>query len=327
MIVKILVTGANGFLGSAIINELIDADLSVKSTDINEYAIIDKVSYHQADILRPSTLTSAFDDIDAVIHAAGLAHKFDKSKLYSNRFHEVNAEGTKNVIETAAKKGIKRFVLISSVSVYGGYSYNNDENSICNPETPYAESKLNAEHLAIQTARESGINLTILRLATLYGEGDPGNIARLIRVLDKDRFVWIGKGKNLKSLLHRNDAARACVEVVKKPLSGINVYNVSAPPHSMKEIVDTIAFALKKYPPSWNIPASFTLNFAKAMNFISLNHGRLSNLYDTLQKWIAEDYYNAEKFYNTFDFKTKISLIEGIQEEVSWYKKSTFKER
>lgn len=324
MIDRILVTGANGFLGSAIINELIDGDLSVKSTDINENAIIDKVSYHQADILRPSTLSSAFDDIGAVIHAAGLAHIFDKSKLYSNRFHEVNAEGTKNVIEIAAEKGIKRFILISSVSVYGGLSYDNDENGICQPEGSYAESKLNAEQYAIQTARESGINLTILRLATLYGEGDPGNIARLIRVLDKGRFIWVGDGKNLKSLLHRKDAARACAEVVKKPLSGINIYNVSAPPHLMKTIVDTIAFGLKKFPPSWYIPASLALNSAKAIKLISLNHGRLSTVYDILQKWLANDYYKSEKFYSTFDFKIKISLQEGIQEEVSWYKKKNF---
>ena len=70
--------------------------------------------------------------------------------------------------------------------------------------------------------------LTILRLATLYGEGDPGNVGRLIRTLDRGRFLWIGDGSNRESLLYKGDAARACMAVAERPASGINIYNVSA---------------------------------------------------------------------------------------------------
>ena len=57
--------------------------------------------------------------------------------------------------------------------------------------------------------------LTILRLATLYGEGDPGNVGRLMRTLDRGRFLWIGDGSNRESLLYRGDAARACMAVAE----------------------------------------------------------------------------------------------------------------
>ena len=65
--------------------------------------------------------------------------------------------------------------------------------------------------------------LTILRLATLYGEGDPGNVGRLMRKLDRGRFLWIGDGSNRKSLLYKGDAARACMAVAERPASGITI--------------------------------------------------------------------------------------------------------
>ncbi|MEK7776125.1 MAG: NAD-dependent epimerase/dehydratase family protein, partial [Planctomycetota bacterium] len=113
-----------------------------------------------------------------------------------------------------------------------------DENTPCNPVGPYALSKYNAELRAIEIAREAGMALTILRLATLYGEGDPGNVGRLMRTLDRGRFLWIGDGSNRKSLLYKGDAARACMAVAERSASGINIYNVSAPACTMREIVD-----------------------------------------------------------------------------------------
>jgi len=86
-----------------------------------------------------------------------------------------------------------------------------------NPVGPYALSKYNAKLRAIEIARDSGMALTILRLATLYGEGDPGNVGRLLRTLDRGRFLWIGDGSNRKSLLHKGDAARACMAVAERP--------------------------------------------------------------------------------------------------------------
>jgi nucleoside-diphosphate-sugar epimerase len=112
-------------------------------------------------------------------------------------------------------------ILISSVSVYGPYTLGlYDENTPCRPVGPYPLSKFHAELRAIEIADKSGMALTILRLATLYGEGDPGNVGRLIRSLDQGRFVWIGDGSNRKSLLYKRDAARACVAVASSPAAG-----------------------------------------------------------------------------------------------------------
>jgi nucleoside-diphosphate-sugar epimerase len=103
---------------------------------------------------------------------------------------------------------------------------------------------------------------------------------------------------------------------------GKNIYHVPAPLCKMREIVAEIAVVLGKTVPSWHVPASFALNSAKIVKKISFNRGRLSTIHDTLEKWLADDYYNTGKFCKAFHFQTKISLEEGIRREVEWFKKT-----
>lgn len=316
---NILVTGSAGFLGSEVVCQAVKAGLSVTATDQSSGRKFPGVDFIPSDILEPFSLSKVFKGTDCVCHVAGLAHIFKKSEALSAPFNTVNVVGSENVAQAAIKAGVQHFVFISSVSVYGGEAHGKDEESECHPEGPYAESKWQAERCLIELCLTAGVNLTILRLATLYGEEDPGNMARLIGSIERGRFVWVGRGENLKSLLHREDAARACIAVIKEPVSGMNVYNVSAPPHKMRDIVAAITLTLGKSVPSFHIPASFALNSAKILKILSFNLGRFSTVHGTLQKWLADDYYNTEKFYSIFNFHTEVTIEEGIKREVDWY--------
>ena len=195
-----------------------------------------------------------------------------------------------------------------------------DETTPCNPVGPYALSKYNAELRAIEIARESGMALTILRLATVYGEGDPGNVSRLMRTLDRGRFLWIGDGSNRKSLLYKGDAARACMAVAERPASGINIYNVSAPACTIREIVDGIADALGKYPCPVRIPASLALFLSRHLSKIP--NRRMAGLHQTVKKWLAEDVYDTRRFEEAYGFQTKTNLENGLKREVDWYRRN-----
>ena len=210
-------------------------------------------------------------------------------------------------------------VLVSSVSVYGRHEQPLvDETFPCNPETPYAESKYQAEQLAAAAAQAAGMRLTVLRLATLYGEGDPGNVARLFRAVDRRRFVWIGDGSNQKSLIHRDDAARACIAAAIHPASGVRTYNVAAPPCTMRQIVETIAKALARKLPTWHVPAGMAMNLSRVASMLTLGRTRLGSLPDTLRKWLADDAYSAERFETDLLFRTQVPLAEGICREAAW---------
>lgn len=324
---RMLLTGAHGFLGSAILRQTINSGIPFIATD--RFPCKDYVAgeYVAADILDSRSISNIMIDVDRVCHVAGLAHVFDRSQISSQSFQDINVSGTENIARAAAAAGVKYFIFISSVSVYGGVSHGKDELSECHPENPYALSKWEAERILIDFCQKEKINLTILRLATLYGEGDPGNVRRLIRLIDRGQFIWIGRGENLKSLLHREDAARACVSVLLSPSSGIHIYNVAAPPYRMQDIVQKISKNLGIRTPCVHIPSDFALTFTKAIKSISFNHFRLGALHDNIKKWLADDYYTTDKISRIYNFEAKVSLEEGIRREVEWYKAELSKSR
>jgi len=318
---NILVTGANGFLGRAILDKMQHSDISVNATDFSATGSTPGIGYFKADITRPEELKPVLENTTTVIHVAGLAHIFFPDENSVEKFRQINEIGTANVASAAVTEGVGHLIVISSVSVYGPYTQGMyDENTACNPVGPYPLSKYNAELRAIEIARESGMALTILRLATLYGEGDPGNVGRLMRTLDKGRFVWVGDGSNRKSLLYKGDAARACVAVAEQPASGIKIYNVSAPSCTMCEIVDGIADALGKHPFSVRVPASLALFLSRHLSRIP--NRRMAGLHQTVKKWLAEDVYDTRRFEEACGFQTKTSLKDGLKREVDWYRQN-----
>lgn len=317
----ILVTGATGFIGSAILEKLQASDFEIYPTDRFKSPGLPLPNYKQASILDNISLLPLFKKVDCVIHAAGLAHQFENNKDRWATLREVNVEGTVNITKVAIAAGVRHLILISSVAVYGSHSPNEvSEQMPCNPEGPYAQSKYLAEQGAIQVAGEAGMDLTILRLATVYGEGDPGNLARLMRAIDRGRFLWVGSGSNRKSLIHREDVARACIAVLRKPLKGINIFNVSAPSYTMREIVEKLAKALGRSLPKWHIPVPLALGIAEMGGKFGGEKGRLAGMYSNLKKWLADDVYDATKFERTFNYQVKVGLEEGLRREVAWYR-------
>ncbi len=250
---KVLVTGASGFLGQAIVEEFLSNGVEVVG--------VSKTSGHfQADITVEKSLDklSKLENIDTVIHSAGLAHQFGKTPR--EKFFEVNVKGTENVLKLAETLQINHFILISSVAVYGDSSKFQtpdskfQEESNCNPIGAYAESKYQSEIVAKQFCKDKNIRLTILRPATIIGEGDKGNVSRLITTIKNNQFYWIGKGDNLKSLIDKNDAAKACFSAAKNLKSEFQIYNLTANPIKMRTIVETIADELKTEIPKLYMP-------------------------------------------------------------------------
>ena len=145
-------------------------------------------------------------------------------------------------------------------------------------------------------------------------------MGRLMRTLDRRRFLWIGDGSNRKSLLYKGDAARACMAVAERPASGINIYNVSAPACTMREIVDGIADALGKHPFPVGVPASPALLLSRHLSRIP--NRRMAGLHQTVKKWLAEDVYDTRRFEEVFGFQTKTSLADGLKREVDSYRQN-----
>lgn len=311
---RILVTGGSGFFGDAIVRAAQQAGYRVVSLDRQRGAAREGVDTVVGDISNVAFLQKSLKGVSAVIHAAGLAHVFGRDARRTDLFDAVNERGTDNVLNAALLAGVQKIVLVSSVSVYGhNGGWPCDEAMLCSPHGAYAQSKWRAELRAMERVGNGPASLTILRFATLYGAGDRGNVARLIQALKRGRFVWPGAGLNSKSLIHKRDAAKACVLALNDPCPGVSIFNVSTDAVTMREIVDAICLSLEKSAPRLRLPGWAVrcgLSICRRVN-------RAGQVTAMLQKFIHDDVYSGEKFENAFGFRASISLREGIREEVT----------
>jgi nucleoside-diphosphate-sugar epimerase len=318
---RVLVTGASGFIGSAVVEACQQDGLNVRASGRSESGRVTWPDWVTMDVERPSTLVRALEGMDSVIHCAGLAHQFGRG-VDPARFFDVNFKGTKSVVEAAIAASVRHFVLVSSVSVYGASSGELcDESARCDPSGPYAESKYAAEQEALHLTARGKMSLVILRLATAYGEGDPGNVARIMKAIDRGRFVWIGDGSNRKSLIHREDAARACVAAVATAEADREVFNVSDAPCSLRKLVMELALALGRPVPSWSIPGRLVQVPLRAAAAVAGEPGMLSQARDRVDTWLRENVYENRKVATALQFQTRVSLREGIERQVAWYRK------
>ncbi len=309
-----LVTGGSGFLGGAVVAELVAAGhvvraLQRRATRSGAAEVI------TGDVRDPAAIAAAVAGADVVIHAAGLAHVFQGTA--SAPFDEINARGAAVAAAAAGAAGVRHFVQVSSVAVYGGSGEDGTEGAPCRPHGKYAVSKAAGETAVIEAARGSSMAVTVLRLATLYGAGDRGNVQRLLRLIDAGRFIWVGTGSNLKSLIHRDDAARACAVAATfavPPGGTVETWNVSAPPALMRDVVEELARALGRPLPRWHVPGGAARLFAAAGGRIAPARA------DSLRKWLSDDVYPGRRFEQRFDFVPRVSLRDGIEGQVAWWR-------
>ena len=263
---KILLTGATGFIGQEIISKLVLNNYQVigiagKSIDkLQKKNVETEIKFIKTDITNPAEVEQLVDlkNIDAVIHCAGLAHQF--GKVEAGMFEKVNVVGTKNISNLAAKFKIKQFIHISSTAVYGLHKGEIDETTICRPETVYAKSKLDSEKVCRKICEKNEIPLTILRLAPVLGEKGIGNVPRLIEAINKRRFIWIGDGRNKKSLIYVGDVASACLRLLNSKKNGTEIFNLASEPVEMQKLVSIISKTLRKNVPGLSIPTITSRN-------------------------------------------------------------------
>ncbi len=315
----VLVTGATGFLGSAIARQLSKTSCRVRTSG-RRLPPVDLPNYCDADICDQSAVSRLVADADVVIHSAGLAHQHRTSASDPTRFFDANVSGTESVVRAAAAAGCRRFVHISSVAVYGSGWPAKTEEAVCFPEGAYAQSKFEGEQIAAEIAASAGMELIILRMATLYGENDPGNVGRLLKLLDRHRFIWVGRAENRKSLIHVDDAARACVIAARTgDLQHGGTYNVSGEPCTMHTVVSTLATNLGRREPSLRLPPGLPLMATAIAAKIPGMARRAQCVHSALKKWLSDEVYDGVQFRKTFGWSPEISLHEGLARQAACY--------
>ncbi len=250
----ILVTGGTGFLGSYLLQHLVEKGLAVRAIRRSNKpipwipaAILDKVEWVEADVLDVVALQDAMEGVDTVIHSAAVVSfmKKDRKEMY-----KVNVEGTANVVNMALEKDVKRFVHISSVAALGrtaGGGHVNEEKKWEESKinTHYAISKYKSE-LQVWRGIGEGLDAVILNPGTILGYGDWHSSSCAIFRNVYEEFKWYTSGIN--GFVDVNDVARATIALMESGISEQR-YIVNGDTWSFKQLQDTIADAFGKKRP------------------------------------------------------------------------------
>lgn len=315
---RILVTGASGFIGNKIVSVLKENNWTVVGSARNKPKESFDTEFIEIDITDTNQIQDAnfSGKFEAVIHCAGLAHQF--GKIDKKSFERVNVEGTRNITELSVKLNVKQFILISSTAVYGFNNGEVDEKNVCLPETFYAESKLKAETVCREICEKNNIALTIFRLTSVLGEKGIGNIPRLINSIYKRRFFWIGNGQNKKSMIYVNDVALACLKILKSKKNSTEIFNLAAEPIEMRELVSIISSELNRKILKSSLPIRIPRTVFE-LNRKTLNLSALEKISVLLEKWISDDIYLSDKFQNEYNFKFETPIEEAVRKQCRWF--------
>ena len=319
-----LLTGASGFLGSEIVFQAMSGRMPIHALGRSAPPRGPGVESFGANLVSDPLPQEAFAGCDQVLHVAGLAHQFGKKGDSRQPFIDVNVTAARRVAQAAADAGVRHFVLVSSVGVYGNGDGVRDESATCNPRSHYAISKLEGEEAVTEVCVQNNMQLTILRMATIYGEGDRGNTQRLIRGIDQGTLPFFGEGENRKSLIHVQDAAKACLKVVDAWRAGDRtterrVFNIANQPASMLSIVQNIRASLGKSPRVRRISISTIrrpMTWFQPLPVIGKFAARVLN---ALKTWTRDDVYDGSAFKRTFGFQFDVSLPEGLSRQSQAY--------
>ncbi len=262
---KILVTGSNGFIGSKLKEYLKkDKNLEIWELTRNKNHMRQNVNFiYLKSFLNDFDLTENLSSIDCIIHLAAIAHNNSKSK---NDIFQVNAKSVEKLAIQAEKAGVKRFIFLSSIKVYGEttHSISFDEKSRTNPITSYAQAKLYAEKKLIQLARNSSISYTIIRLPLVYGNKQKGNLKKLIGLLNFRLPIPLIKEKNLRSIIAIDNLNNFLYKCIISDISKNNIYCLSdGKDISLSELINLIAEVKKLKTRTFYIKKSILLYIFK----------------------------------------------------------------
>jgi nucleoside-diphosphate-sugar epimerase len=250
---RVLVTGASGFVGRALVQSL-GATYRVRAAarqpnSVPSGANIEPVAL--PDLMHDCDFSPLVAQADAVVHLAGIAHA--GSGIPDSDYDRVNRGATAELARAAATAGVARFVFVSSIRAQSGPTSDHvlDETCVPQPTDAYGRSKLAAEREVII----SGVPYTILRPTLVYGPGAKGNFSTLMRLAAMPLPLPFGAMSNRRSLLAIGNLVAAIRHVLTRPATAGQTYVVAdTAPISLAEIVATLRTTGGRNPNLFSVP-------------------------------------------------------------------------
>ena len=259
---KILVTGANGFIGTQLTETLANSGHQVRNT-ARSIAPNNPITSEMitCDLESADNLDHLTTGCDAIVHLAGRAHVMSDDPATSESLYlSANVDVTRRLAQSAARTGVKRMILMSSVKVNGESTTIDSpftSQDIPNPQDPYGRSKTQAEQTLWDVASTSGLEGVVIRPPLVYGPGVRANFASLIGIVNRGIPLPLGSIHNKRSFVSVDNLIDCIETTLQTPNAGGQTFLVSdGQDLSTPELIRAIASSLHKSPMLIPIPTA-----------------------------------------------------------------------
>jgi nucleoside-diphosphate-sugar epimerase len=309
---KILVTGANGFIGRTLCPALRQSGHLVRETVRNPVENNSDV-IAVGNIGRETNWSAALDGIQVIIHLAARAHILsDAAADPLAEFRAVNVEGPTRLARQAVEKGVRRFIFVSSIGVLGSKSQECEaltERSTPQPASPYAIAKWEAEQALQEIRRETRLEIVIVRPPLVHGIGAPGNMERLLRWVYRGIPLPLANIDNKRSFVGVDNLADFLIRCVDSPAAANETYVISDKQDlSTPELIHLVASAMKRPARLFPMPESVARFAARLVG--------KTNIVDQLWGSLVVD---SRKAYDELQWSPPLSAAEGIKKMAQAY--------
>lgn len=316
---NVLVTGSSGFIARFLIPALAAKGHAVTGIDKRMGpAFGDYFRFVHGNILDDDAVERAMPEADLIVHLAAEHKDFGVSE---SLYHQVNVDGTENLLQHASRHRIRNFIFFSSVAVYGDAPTPTNETLAPAPDSPYGKSKLLAERrIEAWVAQAPDRNAVVIRPTVIFGPYNYANMYRLIQSVARRRYVGVGDGGNIKSIGYVENVVAAAMFSMERMQPGVEIYNYADSPHMpTRDLITCIARGLGVKVPPLRIPKPLALACALPLDLIAKATKKdLPLTAKRIAKFTNSTHHRADKIVRA-GFTPPYSLEAGIQKMIAWY--------
>ncbi len=311
---KVIVTGANGFVGRALCHSLIGINYSV----VGAVRAADRVGAHEhyghmvvGDIGGATSWRRCLQDSDVVVHLAARTQNASHPQALA-ALRRVNVEGTERLAYQAAAVGVRRLVFVSSIKVHGeetcGRSFTVDD--ALSPVDAYARSKLEAEQVLRRVAAETDMEIVLVRPPLVYGPGVKGHFLRLMRWIDSGLPLPLASVANQRSLIALDNLVDFLILCIHHPAAAGQAFLISdGQDLSTPELTRRIASGLHRPARLWPMPPRLLRAMARAGGKLAWCDRLCGSMQVDMSRTRA-----------VLDWRPPVGVGEAISNTANWYR-------
>ncbi len=326
---RVLVTGATGFVGSALASYFYAQGMHVRALtrDLKHPLVIQNPQYEWvlADMTDHHALMHLCDNMDYVFHAAGFAHATkDSNPEFQKKHHQLNYQATINLAKVAASANVKRFIFFSTIKACADAQGCVDETHDAYPVDAYGISKRSAEEKLLKIASETKMDVVILRLSLVYGVGWKGNLAAMLKAIDKNWFPPIPAVNNQKSMVSLHDVCLAAKCAAFSELKSNRIFIVTDGHfYSTYMIYQLMRKALGKPQNQWALPLWIWRFFSKFADlFQKITRRELPINSEAVEKLFGNSKYRSLYAENEIGYIPQFTFESTLPEIIAGYRSS-----